>query len=635
VTLYNVCTGCTRHPAGITTGPDGNLWFTQSAGNRVSKMNMAGTILASYTVTTGASPYGITTGPDGNLWVAECGCDPLNGGATGFVASVTTSGSVTQFNVPGAGTGSPEEITTGPDGNLWFTESGQNGALPALGIIALNGGTPDITDVVVPNGSRPWGITTGPDNSIWFTDNGKSLVGRYVPSTASFTEWADPNANGPQGITSGSDGNLWMAGGSNSSNVARVRLSWPLNLTINGTGFGSVTSAPSGITCPSVTCSNHFIEGTQVVLTPSPQPGSRFAGWNGFPGCSGNGACTVPMTQAQNVTATFNSLVSLSVTESGSGTGTVTGSPAPQGQGQGSQYDPIYCTSNAGTCSDSYDLTAPTATTVTLTETPASSPSTGSRFGGWGGDGASCGTATTCQVSMSQARSVSAVFVQTWALTVLTSGSGSGTVTSSPGSIACPGTCSGSFDSGNIVQLTAAPSATSRFAGWTGGGCSGSALTCNVTMNQIQNITATFTPWAQPDGLIAIGSQAPIGEGVFNTTGAGQTVTAKVLPRATAIFNVTFQNDGKVTDTLQVHGPSGVKGFTVTYFHGTTNVTSAVVGGAYTTGVLAVAGTSTLQIRVKVASTDKKGATFKDLLTVSSIADPTRADAVGAVTTAK
>src|SRR5205085_10300664 len=108
-----------------------------------------------------------------------------------------------------------------------------------------------------------------------------------------------------------------------------------------------------------------FIEGTQVVLTANPQPGSRFAGWNGFAGCSGNGPCTVGMSKAQAITATFNSLVQLSVAETGSGVGTVTGAPPPQGQGQGSQFDPIDCTANAGTCVDSYDLTAPTATTVT------------------------------------------------------------------------------------------------------------------------------------------------------------------------------------------------------------------------------------------------------------------------------
>jgi hypothetical protein len=45
-----------------------------------------------------------------------------------------------------------------------------------------------------------------------------------------------------------------------------------------------------------------------------------------------------------------------------------------------------------------------------------------------------------------------------------------------------------------------------------------------------------------------------------------------------------------------------------------------VVGGAYTTGVLPVAGTRSLQIRVKAASTANVGAVFNDLLTASSVA---------------
>jgi len=154
-------------------------------------------------------------------------------------------------------------------------------------------------------------------------------------------------------------------------------------------------------------------------------------------------------------------------------------------------------------------------------------------------------------------------------------------------------------------------------------------------MTQVQNVTATFKPWAQPDELIAVGSKTPIGEGIFNSTGSGQTVTSKILPGATAIFNVTIQNDGKVSDTIQLHGAGKIKGFTVKYFAGTTNVTSLVVGGAYTTGVLPVAGTSSLQIRVKAASTARVGAVFNDLLTASSVADPTKADAVKAVTKVK
>lgn len=91
--------------------------------------------------------------------------------------------------------------------------------------------------------------------------------------------------------------------------------SFPLNLSLVGTGSGTVTSSPSAINCPTI-CSASFASGTSVTLTATPANGSSFAGWSGA--CSGAGTCTVPMTSSQSVTATFSALggtpaVSLSV----------------------------------------------------------------------------------------------------------------------------------------------------------------------------------------------------------------------------------------------------------------------------------------------------------------------------------
>ncbi len=71
----------------------------------------------------------------------------------------------------------------------------------------------------------------------------------------------------------------------------------------NGTGSGTVTSSPAGIDC-GATCSHSYTQGTVVTLTATPATGSTFAGWSGD--CSGTGSCTVTMSQARSVTATFN-----------------------------------------------------------------------------------------------------------------------------------------------------------------------------------------------------------------------------------------------------------------------------------------------------------------------------------------
>jgi endoglucanase len=83
-----------------------------------------------------------------------------------------------------------------------------------------------------------------------------------------------------------------QGGTSNALTVARA-----------GTGSGTITSSPSGINCGS-TCSASYASGTSVTVTAAAASGSTFAGWSGA--CTGTGTCTVSMTAARSVTATFN-----------------------------------------------------------------------------------------------------------------------------------------------------------------------------------------------------------------------------------------------------------------------------------------------------------------------------------------
>ena len=55
-------------PYGIAAGPDGNLWFTEAFGNKISRITPAG-VINEFPIPGGFDePQGITTGPDGNLW---------------------------------------------------------------------------------------------------------------------------------------------------------------------------------------------------------------------------------------------------------------------------------------------------------------------------------------------------------------------------------------------------------------------------------------------------------------------------------------------------------------------------------------------------------------------------------------
>ena len=88
----------------------------------------------------------------------------------------------------------------------------------------------------------------------------------------------------------------------------------------------------------------------------------------------------------------------------------------------------------------------------------------------------------------------SATYVINYTLSVSVSGLGS--VSSSPiGINACSstgGTCSGLFNQGTSITLTATPGSGYSFAGWSGGGCSGTGG-CTLTLNSSTSVTATFS----------------------------------------------------------------------------------------------------------------------------------------------
>ena len=106
-------------PFGITLGPDGKMWFTEDAGNKIGKITTGGSFTEFPVPTASSDPSGITAGPDGNLWFAESN--------TNKIGRITTSGSFTEFPVPTPSSG-PFGITAGPahTSSVWFTERSAN-----------------------------------------------------------------------------------------------------------------------------------------------------------------------------------------------------------------------------------------------------------------------------------------------------------------------------------------------------------------------------------------------------------------------------------------------------------------------------------------------------------------------------
>jgi Tol biopolymer transport system component len=244
---------------------------------------------------------------------------------------------------------------------------------------------------------------------------------------------------------------------------------YDLAVTKAGGGDGTVTSGPQGVDC-GPTCTWGFLDGTVVTLTAVPDAGSSFAGWTGD--CTGSTTtCQVTVDSIKGVTATFDPVYhGLTVIPTGDGTGSVT-----------SDVGGVDC---GATCSVS--VRQPTAVTLTAAADP------GSVFTGWAGD--CSGAKDTCLLTMDGDHAATATFMARYRLSVSPAGIGGGAVTSDVGTISCGSTCDDVYTSGDAVTLTAAPDVNSVFSGWGGDAACPGTGTCQVTMDQVRNVTATFTP---------------------------------------------------------------------------------------------------------------------------------------------
>jgi streptogramin lyase len=175
----------------ITAGPDGALWLAESS-NRIGRI-VPGGALQQFTIPFDCNPNGITTGPDGNLW--------FTGEHGDSIGRLTPGGEFTRFGIPSAGSG-PVDITAGPDGNLWFTE----GSGGRIGRITTDG---HVDEFPLPASHQPGAIAAGADGNLWFTQVRRDGIGR-ITAAGEFSEVPLPVAGEARGITAGPDGNIWF-----------------------------------------------------------------------------------------------------------------------------------------------------------------------------------------------------------------------------------------------------------------------------------------------------------------------------------------------------------------------------------------------------------------------------------------
>jgi len=249
----------------ITTGPDGNLWFTDGGNNQIGRMTPGGVFTGFNLPNAGSGPIDITTGPDGALWFTEF---------EGRIGRITTGGAITEFTLPAPPQPTPAPpapvvrhplgITRGSDGALWFVSDccdaanpGRVGRVTTAGVITLF--TPAPLTTVGP------GITAGPDGNLWYSASVSTSEGHIQRMSTSGVVNGDfriPTAfSDPSRLVTGPDGNVWFteqgAVGANGSKqptfpapgkIARITPSGTIDeFTTPGQNYPGFVSNPAGI----------------------------------------------------------------------------------------------------------------------------------------------------------------------------------------------------------------------------------------------------------------------------------------------------------------------------------------------------------------------------------------------------
>ncbi|MBF0338132.1 MAG: M6 family metalloprotease domain-containing protein, partial [Nitrospirae bacterium] len=302
----------------------------------------------------------------------------------------------------------------------------------------------------------------------------------YAGNATTFNDTSSPNSKLYNGSSSGFE--ITSISGKDiimTASTSGTTIQYALNVTKNGTGSGTVTSNIGGISC-GATCTVNFDANTQVTLTATADSGSIFVGWSS--NCTEYGMssiCRVTMSEAKNVTATFDTPTCTSYTL------TPTSMTFTSSGGSGSVDVAVNTDCSWTAVSNVSWITITSGSSDngngTVTYAVVANTSTSQRTGTMTIAGKTFTVTQEGQVSDSVDLAISKL------------GTGTGTVTSSDGKINCGGTCTAGYTSSASTQvtLTAKADSGSTFSGWNKD-CTGTSSTCTVTMSAARNVTAKF-----------------------------------------------------------------------------------------------------------------------------------------------
>ncbi|MBL0172906.1 MAG: Ig-like domain-containing protein [Gemmatimonadaceae bacterium] len=350
---------------------------------------------------------------------------------------------------------------------------------------------------------------------------GQVVTGRAVGWSTDAPTVATVDGNGKVTAIGAGQARITATLGSLSGSTLVQVVRPPVSLVISpttGSGTGVVRSVPAGIDCRIVAgtvsgaCAVDFAADLQVTLTSVADAGQQFGSWGGAcVGSSVGASCTLTMAQARTASAQFTAMRRVTVASAGTdGRGRVTG-----GFGMDCRIDGAGTT---GTCA--VDVADGTPVTLTSVADGANAGVVAQVFGGWSGDCAAA-SGTSCTLTPTGGnRAASVGFLGGKAVSVVMTGIGGGSVTSTAG-LSCirsgdvtSGTCAQTVSHGTTVTLVPNADPQSVFVGWSGA-CAGQVGDCTLSMTQARSAIATYTRRTVSLNMILTGG----GNGVVTVNG--------------------------------------------------------------------------------------------------------------------
>ncbi len=197
--------GVTYSPANLTraqglSGTSATITATLSSGASGNQSLQIPPAVTSYapTVLVSTAPHGITTGSDGNVYVAV-----YSGASIAQIVPASVTASTISISAQMGPTPWPEDVTSGPDGRIWFTATNAS----AAGAMTVPSGIVSSYALTFP--SSPMGIASDGTN-LWVAENLANKIA-MITTGGVVTEYPLPtNSSSPEYIAKGADGNMWF-----------------------------------------------------------------------------------------------------------------------------------------------------------------------------------------------------------------------------------------------------------------------------------------------------------------------------------------------------------------------------------------------------------------------------------------